>query len=80
MSSPNADGRTVGFTISGISFSRSPSKRAAQMRRVSQSPKMYAPTSSGNFLPRYTYPPVTLAAIVCGSSIAAARIGVGPIF
>ena len=43
-----------GFTISGISLSFSPSKRAAQMRRVSQSPKMYAPTSSGNFLPRYT--------------------------
>ena len=31
--------------------SRSPSKRAAQRRRVSQSPKMYAPRSSGNFLP-----------------------------
>jgi len=41
----------TGRVISGISLVRSPSKRAAHKRRVSQSPKMYAPWSSGNFLP-----------------------------
>ena len=41
----------VGRVISGISLARSPSKRAAHSRRVSQSPKIYAPCSSGNFLP-----------------------------
>jgi hypothetical protein len=40
LSSPNAENRTVGRTISGISLHLSPSKRAAHRRRVSQSPKI----------------------------------------